>query len=420
MPATVLMGLQWGDEGKGKITDYLARSSDMVVRFGGGDNAGHTLKIGGEYFFNHLLPSGILYRNVKCVIGNGVVVNPDVLRKEILKIMEKGYSAENLCISDKCNIITEYHLALDAMSEKTNSRIGTTKRGIGPAYMDKIGRSGIRFCDIANGTYAEKLAEHLDYVNFILVKYYGGKAVRAQAAAEKLFKQYNALKKYVCRTEYLVNEYARKNKNILFEGAQGAFLDIDFGTYPFVTSSSTYPGGAVTGSGLPPKYITKVTGVVKAYTTRVGEGPFPTELKNADGEALRKKGGEYGTTTGRPRRTGWLDLFSLKYSVMLSGASNIALTKLDILSGFKTIKVATAYKIGRKLLEHFPSDAGMLGFAKPVYEELPGWKEDISGIKVFDDLPSNAKKYVKFIERYLGTPANIISSGAGRYNTIER
>ncbi len=416
---TILLGLQWGDEGKGKITDYLAEKMDYVVRFQGGDNAGHTIKIDKNYFFNHLIPSGIMYPNVQCVIGNGVVVNPEMLLKEINTLKEKNISTKNLFISDKCNIIMDFHIALDSAKEGKDEKIGTTKRGIGPTYRDKIARIGIRFCDFENtGLAKENIKKNLKFNNFILKNLYGKSEFDPKDIYKKYEKYYKQLLPHIRNTEMMLFEACKEGKKILFEGAQGTFLDIDFGTYPFVTSSNTTAGGAITGTGFPITSINKVVGVVKAYTTRVGNGPFPTELNDETGDKLAEKGKEFGTTTGRQRRVGWLDLVMLRYAVKINGITGIAITKLDVLNGLSRLKVCTEYRLNNKKIKNYPSNYIELEGVTPVYKDFDGWGA-FDNIESLDELPENAKKYLKFIEKYLEVPIEIISFGAGRRNTIE-
>lgn len=420
MPAIVVVGTQWGDEGKGKIVDALTEKADFVVRFQGGNNAGHTLVINQKKHILHLIPSGIFHPHTTCVIGNGVVVDPEVLIQEIEKLKNEGFdiSSQKLKVSERAHAIMPYHKVLDLVRESKakKDKIGTTGRGIGPCYEDKVGRRGFRLIDLTKPDFfREKLKTVLEEKNFYL-KYFGAEPLKFEEIYEKYLEYGRYLKPYLTDTSHILWEAKRQNKVIIFEGAQGTFLDIDYGTYPYVTSSNTLSGNACCGSGLGPTAIDKVIGIVKAYATRVGEGPFPTELKDELGMHLREKGGEYGATTGRPRRCGWLDLVMVKTAIRLNGISCIALTKLDVLSGLDTLKICTAYKIDEKVTDLFPSTFEDLNKVTPLYEELPGWKEDISAIKSFEDLPQAAKNYLKKIESYLEVPIKIVSTGPAREN----
>jgi len=410
---TILVGLQWGDEGKGKVIDYLCRSSDFIIRFQGGNNAGHTVVVNGEKFVFHLIPSGLLRKGKICAIGNGVVVDPNVLIAEIDALKAKGMevSSNNLKISSLCHVIMPYHSTMDALKEKGRTqKIGTTKRGIGPCYMDKVSRCGIRMIDLIDPkTFALKLKDNLSEKNAIFNKVYGVKGF----SFDKIYKEYNLLAKklkpYVCDlVDYF---YQKRKKRFLFEGAQGAFLDIDFGTYPFVTSSSVVSSNAILGSGLSFVSVNKVLGVAKAYTTRVGEGPFPTELEGKSLNYFRTKGVEFGATTGRPRRCGWLDLVLLKRSVIINRVTDLVLTKLDVLDGLEKIKVCVGYKHKGKVLKSFPFD---LEGVQPIYKEFKGWNDCINKVRKFSDLSSAAREYVRFIEDFLGVKAAFISVGERR------
>ncbi|PMP64682.1 MAG: adenylosuccinate synthase [Caldimicrobium thiodismutans] len=422
MPTLIVVGTQWGDEGKGKIVDVLTEKADFVVRFQGGNNAGHTLVINQKKFILHLIPSGIFHPHTICVIGNGVVVDPEVIIDEIEKLKKEGLdvSSQKLKISERAHVIMPYHKALDLARESRakKNKIGTTGRGIGPCYEDKVGRRGFRLIDLTKPDFfREKLKVYLEEKNYYL-KYLGAEPLDFKEIYEKYVEYGQYLKPYLTDTSHLLWEAIKQNKNVLFEGAQGTFLDIDYGTYPYVTSSNTLSGNACCGSGLGPTVMNKVLGIVKAYTTRVGEGPFPTELKDELGEYLREKGGEYGATTGRPRRCGWLDLVMVKTAIRLNGISCLAVTKLDVLSGLDTLKVCTAYKIGEKTIESFPSTLDELSQVTPVYEEFPGWKENLSHVKSYNDLPKAAKNYLKNIETYLGVPIKIVSTGPSRENCL--
>lgn len=419
MSTVVIIGSQWGDEGKGKIVDFLTAKCDYVVRFQGGCNAGHTVVVGDEKYILHLIPSGILHKDKKCIIGNGVVLDPSSLIKEIETLRNKGIQInDNLYISKNCHIIMPYHIAIETESEK-KKKIGTTKKGIGPCYTDKIARNGVRMIDLFYpDVLKNKIQANLEIVNFLLVNLYNTKPLNE----EEIFSQYmgyaDRLKQYIADADVIINNAIDSGKNVLFEGAQGTLLDIDHGTYPYVTSSNTIAGGACTGTGVSPKKIDKIIGIVKAYTTRVGEGPFPTEIKSSLGEQIRQKGGEYGATTGRPRRCGWLDLVGLKHSVRVNGFTGIAITKLDILDGIDKLKVCVAYKYENTFIEEFPKELEILQKCEPIYEELPGWKESTSGIKDFDKLPDNAKRYLNFIEKSLKVKIQMISTGQKRDEII--
>lgn len=422
MSTVVIVGTQWGDEGKGKIVDFLTEKADVVARYQGGHNAGHTVVINNEKYILHLIPSGILHKGKKCIIGNGVVIAPDALISEIEGLKERGIDTDNnLLISKNAHVIMPYHIAIEKENEnkKGNKKIGTTGRGIGPSYTDKVARHGIRMMDLLTPTvFREKLLSNIVAVNFMLENFYKTAPLNADAIYDKYMQYAERLYKYIADTDVIINNNIDAGKNILFEGAQGTLLDIDHGTYPFVTSSNTIAGGACTGVGVGPTKINKVLGIVKAYTTRVGEGPFPTELKDQTGEEIRKKGGEFGATTGRPRRCGWLDMVILKYAVRINGLTGIALTKMDILDGMDKLKICVGYKYNGNLYEEFPKDTVVLENCEPVYEEVEGWKESTLGIKEFDKLPINAKKYIKKIEEMLKIEVQIISTGQKRDEII--
>ncbi len=420
MSVRILVGSQWGDEGKGKIVDLLSEKYDVVVRYQGGANAGHTIKIGDKQFIFHLIPSGILHENVTCVIGNGVVIDPVALIEEIELLRKSGYDIEGrLLISQNAHLIMPYHKLLDSISESGENKIGTTGRGIGPSYIDKYARKGIKIIDLLDrDELAKKLRQNLAEKNLLLKNVYH----REELDVDKIIEEYSAFDKlidpFVTDVPLHLNKAIREGKSILMEGAQGALLDVDFGTYPYVTSSNPTAGGACTGTGIPPTKITDVFGIVKAYTTRVGLGPFPTELEDETGERLRQVGAEFGATTGRPRRCGWLDLFLLRYSAIINGISKVAITKLDVLGEFDEIKVCVGYELNGKRLKTFPATASVLEKVTPVYETLPGWKQDISQIKDYDDLPSATKDYLSFIEKEMGVKISIISVGPRRSETI--
>ena len=421
MANIIVLGTQWGDEGKGKIVDLLTEKTDLIIRFQGGNNAGHTLVIGDNKVVLHLIPSGILHDEKLCLIGSGVVIDPAILLDEIDELCAKGHkiSPENLMISDRAHVIMPYHKIID--HARDSARIGTTGRGIGPAYEDKARRAAIRMIDLVNPELLQKRLDlFFDEKQAYITKVLGGKPLDR----DEIFNQYKELgqrlKPFVGDTSVVASKYIKAGKNTLFEGAQGGLLDMDYGTYPYVTSSSTIAGSACIGSGVGPTTIDKVLGIAKAYTTRVGEGPFPTELGDETGERLRAFGGEYGATTGRPRRCGWLDLVVLNHSIRISSISHLAITKLDVLSGFGSIKVCTGYRSGDQIIEHFPADIELYPNLEPVYEELPGWEENIAEVKVYDDLPLNCRKYIEYMENKTGVPAAIVSVGPKRDQTIIR
>lgn len=421
MAGYVVVGTQWGDEGKGKIIDVISQEADIIIRFQGGNNAGHTVVVGGEKFILHLIPSGILNSKGMCLIGPGVVVDPQVLLHEIEILESKGIDTSKLYISNRAHIIMPYHVELDKAKEEQRgkNKIGTTKRGIGPCYGDKISRTGIRAVDLLDEeVFKEKLEINVKEKNQLFENVYGYKAL----SYEKILNDYKGyiakLKDRIIDTIPVVHNAIKNNELVLFEGAQAAMLDINYGTYPYVTSSSPTSGGALTGVGVPHTAIDKVIGVMKAYTTRVGEGPFPTELMGVEGENLREAGGEYGATTGRPRRCGWFDGVVGRYAVMINGITDVVLTKIDVLSGLDTIKVATKYRIDNEIYETVPASIQTLAKAEPIYEEVAGWQEDISGIKTYDELPENTKKYIKKIEEIIGTKISMVSVGPDRDQNI--
>ena len=420
----VIVGVQWGDEGKGRVVDALAGRSGVVVRYQGGANAGHTVVVGDEKFVFHLLPSGILYPGKLCVIGNGVVIDPETLFKELDDLKKRGKPLARLVISHGAHVVMPYHKLLDRLAEgarSEGSRIGTTGRGIGPCYSDKFGRVGIRAEDLVNpGILKEKLMMNIEQKNEILTKIYGAGPLESDTVYEAALEWGRRMEPMLGDAFLEIHNALETGINVLFEGAQGTLLDVDRGTYPFVTSSSPCSGGACTGAGIGPGRIDRVIGVTKAYCTRVGEGPFPTEDKGSLGELLRTKGGEFGATTGRPRRCGWNDLVAVDYAVKVNGIDGLALTKLDVLSGFEKISVCTAYEIDGKVRKIFPSSCAELAKAKPVFEELPGWKEDIGGCRRFEDLPLAAQDYIRFIEERVSAPVILIGVGQGREDTILR
>ena len=421
MPAVVLLGAQWGDEGKGKATDLLGDQVDYVVRYQGGNNAGHTVVIGDQKYALHLLPSGILSPNVIPVIGNGVVIDPAVLLAEIKGLNERGINTSKLKISTNAHLITPYHRTIDKVSERFlgKSKIGTTGRGIGPAYADKINRIGIRVQDLFDlSILKQKVEAALHDKNQILIKVFNRKGITVDEVIDEYLDYAQVLKPYVTDTSLLLDQALSQGKVVLLEGSQGTLLDVDHGTYPFVTSSNPTAGGSSTGSGIGPTKITRVIGILKAYTTRVGSGPFPTELFDADGEALRKIGGEVGVTTGRNRRCGWFDAPIARYAVRINGLTDFFLTKLDVLTGWEKIPVCVAYEIDGLRVEELPASQTDFHHAKPIYEYLPGWKENISKAKSVADLPKNAQEYVKFLEKISGAPISAIGVGPGRDETI--
>lgn len=419
MPVSLILGLQWGDEGKGKIVDLLAGDYEYIVRFNGGDNAGHTVKKGDEEFKLHLVPSGVFYPDKTKVIGNGVVANLDTLVSEITEVESRGYSMKKLFVSSDAHIILDWHRIMDGGLEQSG-KIGTTKKGIGPAYSDKASRTyAVRACDLLLPE--KQIREKLLHIAAHKKKLFGALGFPdfdSEVVISGLMNNAKAIRPYIADTQFILNDAVAKKKSILLEGAQGALLDIDHGTFPYVTSSNTTSGAGCTGTGIPPQKIGSVIGIVKAYTTRVGEGPFPTELLDQTGEQIREVGHEFGTTTGRPRRCGWLDLVILRYTCMINGVSEIVLTKLDVLSGLNEIKVAVAYEIDGKRAENLPLDLPRLKKAVPVYETLPGWSGDITACKSRSELPKNALKYVEYIEKKLGVPARIVSVGPKREETI--
>ena len=420
MSVTVLVGSQWGDEGKGKIVDILSEKYNIVTRYQGGANAGHTVEIGDKKFILHLIPSGILRDDVTCVIGNGVVIDPTALLDEI-SLLEKNNIkvGGRLHISHNAHLIMPYHKLLDSINESGGKKIGTTGRGIGPCYIDKYARKGIKIVDLLNRkVLEEKIRENLKEKNNLLKKVYE----HEELDVEEIIKQYvefdKTIDKYIKDVPSFLNNAISEGKSILLEGAQGALLDVDHGTYPYVTSSSPTSGGACTGTGIPPTKIDNVVGIVKAYTTRVGFGPFPTELVDDEGEKLRKIGAEYGATTGRPRRCGWFDAFLVGYSAMINGIDSVAVTKLDVLSSFENIKVCVGYELNGRQLKSFPTDVERLSSVKPVYETLPGWNSDISGCLSYSDLPSKTKDYLNFISEKSGIKIKIVSVGPKRLQTF--
>ncbi|MGP7998244.1 MAG: adenylosuccinate synthase [Streptosporangiaceae bacterium] len=422
MPAIVLVGAQWGDEGKGKATDLLGDRVEYVVRYQGGNNAGHTVVIGEDSYALHLLPSGVLSPEVIPVIGNGVVIDPEVLLREIDGLRKRGVSCNRLLISANAHLIMPYHRALDKVTERYlgSSRIGTTGRGIGPTYADKVARTGIRVQDLLDpGILSQKLELVLRERNQVLTKVYNRRGIEAGTIAAEYLGYADQIRPYVADTGLVLNQALDENKTVLLEGAQATLLDVDHGTYPFVTSSSPTAGGACAGAGIGPTRITKVVGILKAYTTRVGAGPFPTELLTEQGEWLRKEGGEYGVTTGRPRRTGWVDTVIARYSTRVNGITDYFITKLDVLSGLEKVPVCVAYNVGGTRHDEIPMTQTEFHHATPVYEYLDGWLEDISTAKEFADLPPNAQRYVRALEEMIGAPVAAVGTGPRRDQTLQ-
>jgi len=423
MSVTVIVGSQWGDEGKGKIVDLLGKDADIVARYQGGANAGHTIVVDGKQTVLHLVPSGILAGDTKCVIGNGVVIDPIALLDEIKMLESQGFSVKDrLFISRKAHLIMPYHKILDQVIEEqkeSGCEIGTTGRGIGPAYNDKTTRSGLRIIDLTDKKgFEEKLRVNIKSINKFLKNVYDHKEIDAEETIREFSGYYEKMEPFICDVTVMLNEAIKNDERIFVEGAQGALLDLDHGTYPFVTSSNPTSGGACTGLGIPPTSIDKVIGVVKAYCTRVGNGPFPTELEDATGELLRKVGAEFGATTGRPRRCGWLDLVALKYSVMINGISDIALTKLDVLDNMPEIQVCTGYMIDGKEVKNFPVEINTLKRIVPILKSVKGWNKSLASIKSFAELPIEVLDYFKIIEDFCGAEIKIVSLSPDRKDTI--
>lgn len=420
MSTVVVVGTQWGDEGKGKITDFLAESADVVARYQGGNNAGHTILIDGKKYKLSLIPSGVFYEDKLCVIGNGMVINPEALLQEIAYIHENGFTTNNLKISDRAHVIMPYHMVLDALEEdrKGPNKIGTTRKGIGPAYMDKAARSGIRIADLMDAEEFEMKLRHLmAEKNHMIEQVYGAQPLDVEETLKKYLDYAEQIRPYVTDTSVVLNDAIDEDRKVLFEGAQGVMLDIDQGTYPFVTSSNPSAGGVCIGSGVGPSKIKQVIGVAKAYTTRVGDGPFPTELFDEVGDQIRETGHEYGTVTGRPRRVGWFDSVVVRHARRVSGLTGLSLNSLDVLTGLETVKICTGYNYRGEIITHYPASLKMLAECEAVYEELPGWSEDISGAKTLEDLPENTRNYVKRVSELTGIPIAIFSVGRNREQT---
>ncbi|MBE7303858.1 adenylosuccinate synthase [Staphylococcus epidermidis] len=420
MSSIVVVGTQWGDEGKGKITDFLAEQADVIARFSGGNNAGHTIQFGGETYKLHLVPSGIFYKDKLAVIGNGVVVDPVALLKELDGLNERGISTDNLRISNRAQVILPYHLAQDEYEERRrgDNKIGTTKKGIGPAYVDKAQRIGIRMADLLEKeTFERRLKENIEYKN----TYFKGMFNETCPTFDEIFDEYYAagqrLKDYVTDTAKILDDANVADEKVLFEGAQGVMLDIDHGTYPFVTSSNPVAGNVTVGTGVGPTSVSKVIGVCKSYTSRVGDGPFPTELFDEDGHHIREVGREYGTTTGRPRRVGWFDSVVLRHSRRVSGITDLSINSIDVLTGLDTVKICTAYELDGEKITEYPANLDQLRRCKPIFEELPGWTEDITGCRSLDELPENARNYLERISELCGVHISIFSVGPDREQT---
>lgn len=420
MTSVVVVGTQWGDEGKGKITDFLSANAEVIARYQGGDNAGHTIVIDGKKFKLHLIPSGIFFPEKISVIGNGVVVNPKSLIKELAYLHEEGVSTDSLRISDRAHVILPYHIELDRLQEesKGDNKIGTTIKGIGPAYMDKAARVGIRIADLLDrDVFAERLRINLEEKNRQFTKLYDAEALSFDDIFEEYYEYGQQIKQYVTDTSVILNDALDNGKRVLFEGAQGVMLDIDQGTYPFVTSSNPVAGGVTIGSGVGPSKIDKVVGVCKSYTSRVGDGPFPTELFDEVGDRIREVGHEYGTTTGRPRRVGWFDSVVMRHSRRVSGITNLSLNSIDVLSGLDKVKICVAYDLDGERIDHYPASLEQLKRCKPIYEELPGWSEDITGVRHLDELPENARNYVRRVGELVGVRISTFSVGPDRDQT---
>lgn len=420
MTSVVVVGTQWGDEGKGKITDFLSANAEVIARYQGGDNAGHTIVIDGKKFKLHLIPSGIFFPEKISVIGNGVVINPKSLVKELAYLHEEGVTTDSLRISDRAHVILPYHIELDRLQEeaKGDNKIGTTIKGIGPAYMDKAARVGIRIADLLDrDVFAERLRINLEEKNRLFTKLYNAPALSFDDIFEEYYEYGQQIKQYVTDTSVILNDALDNGKRVLFEGAQGVMLDIDQGTYPFVTSSNPVAGGVTIGSGVGPSKIDKVVGVCKAYTSRVGDGPFPTELSDEIGDRIREVGHEYGTTTGRPRRVGWFDSVVMRHSRRVSGITNLSLNSIDVLSGLDKVKICVAYDLDGERIDHYPASLEQLKRCKPIYEELPGWSEDITGVRHLDELPENARNYVRRVGELVGVRISTFSVGPDRDQT---
>jgi adenylosuccinate synthase len=422
MPGVAVFGAQWGDEGKGRFVDFLANKADAVIRYQGGNNAGHTIIVDGAVYKLHLVPAGLLYDYKPCIIGNGVVIDPGSLLTEMEELKSKGATFKNLMISDRAHMVMPYHSLLDRLNEEGAGEtvIGTTMRGIGPCYADKAARLGLRMCDLLSDSFPGKLKAVLDKKNELITKIYNHEPIDYDETLMRFMEYKKLLKSYICDTSVVCYDLYKQGKKLLFEGAQGMLLDIDFGTYPYVTSSHPATSGICVGTGLPPAVLTETVGVVKAYTTRVGKGPFVTELLNETGDYIRERGQEYGTTTGRPRRCGWLDLVIVNFSVRIGGITSIALSRMDTLGGIDRVKVCVGYEIDGKVTKNFPALLEDISRATPVYKELSGWRGDISRIRDYNELPAGAKEYVEFIENETGVSVGMIGVGPDRSECIVR
>ncbi|GGM28425.1 adenylosuccinate synthetase [Paraliobacillus quinghaiensis] len=422
MSSVVVVGTQWGDEGKGKITDFLSQNAEVVARYQGGNNAGHTIKFDGATYKLHLIPSGIFFQEKTSVLGNGMVIDPKAIVEELKYLHDKDVNTDNLRISNRAHVILPYHLKLDFLQEEEKgiNKIGTTKKGIGPAYMDKAARVGIRIADLLDKeAFREKLEQNLAEKNRLFSKVYEIEEMKVEDILEEYYQYGQEIAKYVIDTSVVLNDALDQGRRVLFEGAQGVMLDIDQGTYPFVTSSNPIAGGVTIGSGVGPTKIDHVVGVSKAYTTRVGDGPFPTELHDAVGDKIREVGNEYGTTTGRPRRVGWFDSVVVRHARRVSGITDLSLNSIDVLTGIETLKICTAYRYKGKVMEEFPASLKVLADCEPIYEELPGWTEDITGVKSLHELPENARHYLERISQLTQIPLSIFSVGPDRMQTNE-
>lgn len=420
MSSVVVVGTQWGDEGKGKITDFLSENAEVIARYQGGNNAGHTIRFNGVTYKLHLIPSGIFYKEKISVIGNGMVVDPKALIQELKYLHDQSVSTDNLRISNRAHVILPYHLKIDEVEEdrKGANKIGTTKKGIGPAYMDKAARVGIRIADLLDReVFEEKLARNLEEKNRLLERFYETEGFTLEEILDEYYEYGQQIKDYVCDTSVVLNDALDEGRRVLFEGAQGVMLDIDQGTYPFVTSSNPVAGGVTIGSGVGPSKINHAVGVSKAYTSRVGDGPFPTELQDEIGDQIREVGREYGTTTGRPRRVGWFDSVVVRHARRVSGLTDLSLNSIDVLTGIETLKICTSYRYKGTVLEEFPASLKVLSQCEPIYEELPGWTEDITGCRSLDELPANARHYVERVSQLTGIPISIFSVGPDRSQT---
>ncbi|MGO5013890.1 adenylosuccinate synthase [Niallia sp. Sow4_A1] len=420
MSSVVVVGTQWGDEGKGKITDFLSENAEVIARYQGGNNAGHTIKFNGETYKLHLIPSGIFYNEKISVVGNGMVVDPKAIIAELKYLHDRNVTTDNLRISNRAHVILPYHLKLDEVEEESKgaNKIGTTKKGIGPAYMDKAARIGIRIADLLDReVFEEKLARNLVEKNRLLERIYETEGFKLEDILNEYYEYGQQIKQYVCDTSVVLNDALDDGRRVLFEGAQGVMLDIDQGTYPFVTSSNPVAGGVTIGSGVGPTKIKHVVGVSKAYTSRVGDGPFPTELNDEIGNQIREVGREYGTTTGRPRRVGWFDSVVVRHARRVSGITDLSLNSIDVLTGIETLKICVAYKYKGEVMEEFPASLKVLAECEPVYEELPGWTEDITSCKTLSDLPANARHYLERVSQLTGIPLSMFSVGPDRTQT---